>query len=251
MPGAPVGLHDVAHCAPRQPPRERLSLSFGFFLRRRAELGHRPVRDPAAVDPVLHGPRLGPGREVVEPVAALLAPAGGRAMLGRRRCAGTSRRSRARSRRAGHERMEAKEPGQRIAVKAASRRSRRSRSRAARALTALRWSGSGLPCDHGRTSRRARATRRYAANDGARNVDFECFLGSSGTRPLHAVPLQCHPNQCADKHLPPRRPKRHRRYYLAVSPPTTTVRTLHPEMTRNDNLQVKPCDEKGMQFLLR
>ena len=53
------------------------------------------------------------------------------------------------------------------------------------------------------TSRRARATRRHAANDGARNVDFECFLGSSGTRPLHAVPLQCHPNQCADKHLPP------------------------------------------------
>src|SRR5258708_34875721 len=49
---------------------------------------------------------------------------------------------------------------------------------------------------------RARATRRYAASDGARNVDFECFLGSSGTRPLHTVPLQCHPKQCADKHLP-------------------------------------------------
>src|SRR5882762_200439 len=54
------------------------------------------------------------------------------------------------------------------------------------------------PCDHGRTSCRARATRRYAGN-----VDFECFLGSSGTRPLHAVPLQCHPKQCADKHLRP------------------------------------------------
>jgi hypothetical protein len=64
-----------------------------------------------------------------------------------------------------------------------------------------RWSGSGLPRDHGRTSCRARATRRYAANDGPRNVDFECFLGSSGTRPLHTVPLQCHPKQCADKHL--------------------------------------------------
>jgi hypothetical protein len=77
------------------------------------------------------------------------------------------------------------------------------RSRVARALTALRWSGRGLPCDHGRTSRQARATRRYAANDGARNVDFECFLGSGGTRPLHAVPLQCRPNQCANRHLPP------------------------------------------------
>jgi hypothetical protein len=42
--------------------------------------------------------------------------------------------------------MEAKEPVQRSAVKAASRRSR---SREARALTALRWSGSSLPCDHG------------------------------------------------------------------------------------------------------
>jgi len=47
------------------------------------------------------------------------------------------------------------------------------------------------------------ATRRNAANDGARNVDFECFLGSSGTRPLHTVPLQCHPKPCADKHLRP------------------------------------------------
>lgn len=94
-----------------------------------------------------------------------------------------------------------KEPGQRSAVKAASRRSR---SRAARALTAHRWSGSGPPCDHGRTScRRARATRRYTANDGARNVDFEQFFGLSGTRSLHAVPLQCHPKQCADKHLQP------------------------------------------------
>ncbi len=49
-------------------------------------------------------------------------------------------------------------------------RSRRSRSREARALTVHRWSGSGLPCDHGRTSCRARATRRYAANDGETNT---------------------------------------------------------------------------------
>jgi hypothetical protein len=83
VPGAPVGLHDVAHRARRQPPSERLSLPFGCFLRRRAELGHRPVSDAATVDPVLHGSRLRPGREVVEQVAALLAPAGGRAMLGR------------------------------------------------------------------------------------------------------------------------------------------------------------------------
>jgi hypothetical protein len=96
--------------------------------------------------------------------------------------------------------MEAKEPGQRSAVKAASRRSR---SRAARALTALCWSGSGLPCDLGRTSHRARATKRHATNDGARNADFECFLSSSGTRPLHAVPLQCYPKQCAGKGLRP------------------------------------------------
>jgi hypothetical protein len=82
-------------------------------------------------------------------------------------------------------------------------RKRRSRSRTARALTVHRWSGCGLPCEHGRTSCRARATRRYAANDGARNVDFECFLGSSGIRPLHTVPLQCHPKQCADRHLRP------------------------------------------------
>lgn len=73
----------------------------------------------------------------------------------------------------------------------------------ARALMAHRWSGSGLPGDHGRTSCQARATGRYAANDGAWNVDFECFLGSSGTKPLHRVPLQCHPKQCADKHLRP------------------------------------------------
>jgi hypothetical protein len=99
--------------------------------------------------------------------------------------------------------MEAKEPGQRSAVKAVSRRSR---SREARALTAHRWSGSGFPCDHGRTSCRARATRRYAANDGARDVDFECFLGSSGTSRLRKVPPQCHPKQRANKHLRPRRP---------------------------------------------
>src|SRR4051812_25627089 len=42
--------------------------------------------------------------------------------------------------------MAAKGPGHRSAVKTASRRSR---SREARALTAFRWSGSGLPCDHG------------------------------------------------------------------------------------------------------
>jgi hypothetical protein len=53
------------------------------------------------------------------------------------------------------------------------------------------------------TVRRTRASRRYAANDGARNVDLECFLGSSGTMPVHTVPLQCHPKQCADKHLRP------------------------------------------------
>ena len=88
----------------------------------------------------------------------------------------------------------------RSAVKAASRWSR---SRTARALTVHRWSGSGLPCDHGHTSCRARATRRYAANDGARKVDFECFLGSSGTRPLHTVPLQCHSKQCVNRHLRP------------------------------------------------
>jgi hypothetical protein len=100
--------------------------------------------------------------------------------------------------------MEAKEPGQRSAVKAASRRSR---SRAARALTALRWFGSGLQCDHGRTSRRARATRRHAANDGARNVDFECFLGSSGTRPLHAVPLRAIQINVQTNTCHPRRPR--------------------------------------------
>src|SRR3981081_4607029 len=87
-----------------------------------------------------------------------------------------------------------------------------------RACRGRRWPDSGLPCDHGQTSCRARATRRYVANDGARNVDFECFLGSSGTRPLHTVPLQRHPKQCADKNLrPPNGPKRHRRFYLAVS----------------------------------
>ena len=110
----------------------------------------------------------------------------------------TSSAACAQSHRASHERMAAKGPGQRSAVKAASRRSR---SREARALTAFRWSGSGLSCDHGGHPCRACATRRYATNDGARNVDFECFLGSNGTMPLHTVPLQCHPKQCADKHL--------------------------------------------------
>jgi hypothetical protein len=59
--------------------------------------------------------------------------------------------------------MEAKRPGQRSAVKAASRRSR---TREARALTAHRWSGSGLPCDHGRTHAehaRQTATLRWVA----------------------------------------------------------------------------------------
>ena len=79
----------------------------------------------------------------------------------------------------------------------------RSRSRPARALSAHRWSGSGLPCDHGWHPCQTCATRRYAASDGARNVDFECFLGSNGTRPPNTVPLQCHPKQCAAKHLRP------------------------------------------------
>ena len=80
------------------------------------------------------------------------------------------------------------------------------RPRFRRAYRGHRWSGSGLPCDHGRTSSRARATRRYAANDGARNVDFECFLGSSGTRPLHTVPLQCHPKHVQTNTYDRRRP---------------------------------------------
>lgn len=87
----------------------------------------------------------------------------------------------------------------------------------ARALMAHRWSGSGLPGDHGRTSCQARATGRYAANDGAWNVDFECFLGSSGTKPLHRVPLQCHPKQCADKHLRPPTARSDIVAYLAVN----------------------------------
>ncbi len=41
-------------------------------------------------------------------------------------------------------------------------------------------------------------------------------------------------------------------FYLAVlSPFTTTVRTLHSEMIRNDNLHIKPYEVKGTQFLLR
>src|SRR6266404_5203652 len=39
-----------------------------------------------------------------------------------------------------------------------------------------RWSGSGLPCDHGRTSCRARAANRYAAMGGARDIDSEHFF---------------------------------------------------------------------------
>jgi len=80
------------------------------------------------------------------------------------------------------------------------------RPRFRRAYRGHRWSGSGLPCDHGRTSCRARATRRYAANDGVRNVDFECFLGSSGTMPLHTVapPLACKDAQTNT--FDPRRP---------------------------------------------
>jgi hypothetical protein len=60
-----------------------------------------------------------------------------------------------------HDRSEAKEPGQRTPVKAASRLRR---SRAARALTGLRRSGSGSPNDHGSSSPHPDITRAGAVH---------------------------------------------------------------------------------------
>jgi hypothetical protein len=115
---------------------------------------------------------------------------------------------------ASHERIEAKGPDQRSAVKAASQRSR---SRAARALTVHRWSSSGLPCSHDRTSCRTRATRRYLANDGARNVDFECF--SVRAAPVRFIRCRCSAirNDVQTNTCNPDGPERDRCFYLAVA----------------------------------
>jgi hypothetical protein len=53
------------------------------------------------------------------------------------------------------------------------------------------------------TSCRARAANRYAAMGGARDIDSKRLFRRSGTRAFCTVPLQCHPKQCADKHLRP------------------------------------------------
>jgi hypothetical protein len=99
-------------------------------------------------------------------------------------------------------------------------RSRRSRSREARALTAHHWSGSGLPCDHGRRSCRARAANRYATMGGDGDIDSDhLFLSLKRHWAFCTVPLQCHPKQCADKHLTILDgTERHRRFYLAINP---------------------------------
>ena len=58
-------------------PRLAVGLCAASDAKLRAVEGrrHRPVRDAAAVDPVLHGARLGPGREVEQQEARVLAPA--------------------------------------------------------------------------------------------------------------------------------------------------------------------------------
>src|SRR5438874_1327936 len=79
---------------------------------------------------------------------------------------------------------------------------RRSRSRAARALTVHRWSGSDLPCDHGRTSCRARAPNRYAAMGGAALGRFARYRYSAIKNNVQTFDGT----------------ERHRRFYLAVNP---------------------------------
>ena len=74
---------------------------------------------------------------------------------------------------------------------------------AAGCLGIAQQGGSGLPCDHGRASSRARAANRYAAMRGARHIDSKCLFHSRGTEALCTVPLQCHSKQCANKHLRP------------------------------------------------
>ena len=74
---APVRLHDFPRGPRLKAPRKGLTIVRRDLLRRQAELRHRPVRNAAAVYPVLHGARLRPGREVEHEIAGILADCAG------------------------------------------------------------------------------------------------------------------------------------------------------------------------------
>jgi hypothetical protein len=65
------------------------------------------------------------------------------------------------------------------------------RNRAQQAMNAWKPKGraSGLPCDHDRTSSLGRAANRYAALDGARDIDSKRLFRERGTAPFCTVPL--------------------------------------------------------------
>src|SRR5215471_18307040 len=74
-------LGPCVHSARLQSPCQSFALAFLTLLRRLAQPRHRPASDPTAVDPVLHGPRLGPRPEVEHAIAGILPPASQRHVL--------------------------------------------------------------------------------------------------------------------------------------------------------------------------
>src|SRR5262249_27503226 len=74
----PVGLHNRMHSARLQPPCQSFAPALLALLRRLAQPGHRPSRNAAAVDPVLHGASLGPRPEMQHAITGVLPPAGQR-----------------------------------------------------------------------------------------------------------------------------------------------------------------------------
>src|SRR5215471_2719854 len=74
LPSLAIGLHDGARSASLKTPGQRLAPPFGLFFRCLAELRHWSTCNAAAIDPVLHGAGLRPGREVEHSKARILAP---------------------------------------------------------------------------------------------------------------------------------------------------------------------------------
>jgi len=77
LPSLPIGLHDGPGRTGTEAPGQRFMLLFHTFFCCLAKLRHWLVRNAAAINPVLHGASLRPGREVehAEPPASSRQPA--------------------------------------------------------------------------------------------------------------------------------------------------------------------------------
>jgi hypothetical protein len=113
-----------------------------------------------------------------------------------------------------HDRLEAKEPGRRRPVKAASRRSR---SRAARALMGVRRSGSGAPSGHGLDPRSIGRAKARGARSAMQSFGSECISDRGSTAAPRVVPSQAVQSNVQTNTCDQNRPAAPRGFYLAIA----------------------------------